>query len=85
MAITKKMWDMAWDMWEHRNGIMHLTENKEALNNMDSVDADIWYQFQQGLEGLPQRVQYLFAGRVDDLLQSSIHTQKEWLQTVEGA
>jgi hypothetical protein len=64
---------------------MHLGENEAVLQNMEAVDAEIRYQFLQGPEGLPQRVRYLFAGRVDDLLQTSVHTRKAWLQTVEGA
>jgi hypothetical protein len=64
---------------------MHLEENEVVLHNMDAVDAEIRYQFQQGPEGLPQRVWYLFAGRVDDLLETSVHTWKAWLRTVEGA
>ncbi|MFN9980554.1 MAG: hypothetical protein ACK53Y_11590, partial [bacterium] len=26
-AIVLKLWNIAWDMWEHRNGILHETEN----------------------------------------------------------
>lgn len=63
---------------------MHSEANEVVLHNMDVVDVEIRYQFQQGLEGLPQRVRYLFAGRVDDLLKTSVHTRKAWLQIVEG-
>jgi hypothetical protein len=27
VEIIKKLWLIAWDMWEHRNGILHNTEN----------------------------------------------------------
>lgn len=23
VALLKKFWDIAWDLWEHRNGILH--------------------------------------------------------------
>jgi hypothetical protein len=68
-VIIKKMWDVEWDLWEQRNGFAHSKENEGVLHNMAEVDAEIQYQFQQGPVGLLQRVQYLFAGRVDDLLQ----------------
>jgi hypothetical protein len=85
VAIIQKMWDVVWDLWEQWNGIMHSEENEVALHIMEVIDAEICYQFQQGPEGLPQRVRYPFAGRVDDLLKTSIHTRKAWLRTVEGA
>jgi hypothetical protein len=27
MAIVQKLWNTAWDLWEHRNGILHEREN----------------------------------------------------------
>jgi len=26
-AIIQKLWDTAWDLWEHRNGVLHKKEN----------------------------------------------------------
>lgn len=28
--IIQRLWDIAWDLWEHRNGILHLTNNNHA-------------------------------------------------------
>jgi hypothetical protein len=27
VALIKKLWDTAWDMWEHRNEVLHEREN----------------------------------------------------------
>jgi hypothetical protein len=27
-ALIKKFWDTAWDLWEHRNGVLHDKENQ---------------------------------------------------------
>lgn len=27
MALIRKLWETAWDLWEHRNGILHEQEN----------------------------------------------------------
>jgi hypothetical protein len=54
VAIIQKMRDVTWDLWEQRNGIIHSKENEATLHNMEEVDVEIWYQFQQGLESLPQ-------------------------------
>jgi hypothetical protein len=31
VALIKKQWEIAWDMWEHRNGILHEKENVVSL------------------------------------------------------
>jgi hypothetical protein len=27
IALIQKMWDTAWDLWEHRNGVLHEKDN----------------------------------------------------------
>jgi len=35
--IIKKLWNIAWDMWEHRNNILHNSEqNREAILERDT-------------------------------------------------
>jgi hypothetical protein len=31
IALIKKLWLIAWDMWEHRNGILHEKENTQVM------------------------------------------------------
>jgi hypothetical protein len=57
IALIQKLWNVAWDLWEHRNGgIVHAAENVEILHGMAEIDNEIRAQFQQqgphGLQGL---------------------------------
>ena len=52
---------------------------------MAAINAEIRFQFRQGAGNLPQRAQYLFDGNLDDLLQTSIRHQKQWLASVSAA
>jgi hypothetical protein len=45
VAIIKKLWDVAWDLWEQRNGFLHDRKYQETLHNMPSVDAENRFQF----------------------------------------
>jgi hypothetical protein len=45
VAVIKKLWDVAWDLWEQHNGFLHDAEYQETLHNMASIDAEIRFQF----------------------------------------
>ena len=85
VAIIKKLWDVAWDLWEQCNGFLHDREYQETLHNMASVDAEIRFQFRQGHTHLSQQARYLFDGTVEDLLQTSIHHRQRWLASITAA
>ena len=85
VAIIMKLWDVAWDLWEQRNGFLHARDNQETLHNMVTIDAEIRLQFHHGAARLPRWAHYLFEGNVDTLLSTSIHHQKKWLASVTAA
>jgi hypothetical protein len=77
---------MAWDLWEHRNGIVHAAENAEILHCMGAeTDNEIRAQFQQGPHGLQQRDHGLFTRPVNGILAASIVYRQRWLQRVQTA
>jgi hypothetical protein len=85
VAIIKKLWDVAWDLWEQRNGFLHDRAYQETLHNMAGIDAEIRFQFQQGHTHLPKRLQYIFEGNVEDLLNTSVLHWQQWLASITAA
>jgi hypothetical protein len=84
-ALIQKLWNVAWDLWEHRNGIVHAAENAEIIHGMAEIDIEICAQFQQGPHGLQQRDHGLFTGPVNGILAASIVYRQRWLQKVQTA
>ncbi len=41
IALIKKLWDIAWDLWEHRNGILHESCNVVSQNELHILDRKI--------------------------------------------
>jgi hypothetical protein len=78
------MFNVAWDLWQNQNAVNNDKENQEKLHSMGNVNPDICVLFQQGPGSSPERVQYLFAGSVEDLLESSICKCLLWLKTVQN-
>jgi hypothetical protein len=41
-AIIKKLWDIAWDLWEHRNGILHGKDCALLTIKIDKKIKELW-------------------------------------------
>jgi hypothetical protein len=41
-ALIRKMWNIAWDLWEHRNSITHMTNQKIASDLLTNVVNDLF-------------------------------------------
>jgi hypothetical protein len=41
VAILQKLWNTAWDMWEHRNGILHDKENQVTQSMIQKLNARV--------------------------------------------
>ena len=62
LITNKKLWDAAWDMWQHRNFILKNDRHKiEAyVDLMEKSKTRIIYHHQRSLQGLPETYLYLF-------------------------
>ena len=81
-ALVQKLWDVAWDQWNHRNGILH--NNDENLVNL-LQDARIREQFQLGSSGLMQDGKEVFRAGLRNTLKLSKELKTAWLiRTVES-
>jgi hypothetical protein len=84
-ALIQKLCDIAWDLWEYRNGIIHAKENAEILHNMVATDGNIWAHYLQGPCGLAQHDHSLFSEPIENILLASIIYHQKWLKRVETA
>lgn len=82
-AIIKKLWDVAWDLWEHRNGIEHehdVAEEHQELNNRIAQEIESFENVQHS------SYDYMFSE--DELIKvqnSTLGYKRLWLQNVAAA
>jgi hypothetical protein len=81
-AIIKKLWDIAWDLWEQRNGRLHHIEEGFVMAETGKQIQDLWQD--QRLRQIPS-VQKLLPRRVEELLEKSAHHRQQWLVRMEAA
>jgi hypothetical protein len=82
VALIKKLLDIAWDMWQYRNSVVH---NQE----IDSRDADTRRQiedlFARGPVGLPKEAKALFRQGSRQILQARPEVRQAWVIRVTAA
>ena len=79
------MWEIAWDLWDDRNDLLHSTPLAADLNGAASLDKAIREECLLGSEGLPVTVQRLFPIDVEKLIKTSLLQRKAWLVSVRAA
>jgi hypothetical protein len=78
-AVIRKLWEIAWDMWNQRNDIVHAVEEARTRSQLEE---DIRKEFKLGTRGLNKLVQRMFRAGVLAILRKQTVYQKGWLRWV---
>jgi hypothetical protein len=80
-SLIRKLWEVAWDLWEHRNGILH---HKEASIIISQLNAEISTEFREK-ESLLAPDKALFRVGLNSLLSKPIEIKQQWLARIKLA
>jgi hypothetical protein len=81
-AIIKKLWEIAWDLWEQRNGRLHHKEEGHVMAETEIQIQNLWTD--QRIRQTPS-IRKLLPGKVEELLAKSVQQRQQWLIRVETA
>ncbi len=86
IALIKKLWETAWDLWEHRNGILHEQENIVSRSMGMHLNHRISRVY-QNLRSRPIRIhnKHLVHLPLRVLLCKPVHNKVQWLEVAEPA
>ena len=84
-ALIKKLWQVSWDMWRFRNGVLHTQSPTATTNFTFLLTSTIIAEKNHGHRLLPPKCTYLFHSTLTTLLRSSINNKKLWVATVWAA
>jgi hypothetical protein len=59
-ALIHNIWQVAWDQWEHRNAILHNSENIVIQAESVMIASRVQMELETGIQGLLQDDRYLF-------------------------
>jgi hypothetical protein len=81
-AIIRKMWDVSWDLWQHRNDVVHKKDEtvKEIQANIDIREA-----YEQGFDSIRRRSASLVRESLEDKLKKPLVVKQAWLLNIRQA
>jgi hypothetical protein len=81
-SLILKLWEVAWDQGEHRNGILHDRDSR-ALETATDIAVRVAYGY--GSQSIRRRDRHFFNQSLPDLLAQSLHVRQSWLASVTAS
>jgi len=81
VELIKKMWAIAWDLWEHRNGILHEEQNLVStieLGRLNKKIIDAYTSLRSRL--LPAHDRHLISSKLPRILKKDKVFKEVWLR-----
>ena len=82
MALIQKLWEVAWDMWDHRNKVLHDKDNTLLSEHRQREIAE---EFAAGSASVTQEAKILFRPGLEAILSGSEAMQTAWLVWIRRA
>jgi Fe-S cluster biosynthesis and repair protein YggX len=84
--LIQKIWQVAWDQWEHRNTILRNSKNLVTQAEAVMIAYRVQMELETGIQGLLQGDRYLFDDhQVTKSAKLTVESQVSWLDTVVAA
>ena len=83
--LQKKIWQITWTMWEHRNKHLHSDDYPIHQFALSELNTAIITEHTRGLDNLPKKYQRLFKGSIQERYADNIHQKRQWLTSVWAA
>ena len=84
-SLINKTWLISWDMWEHRNRILHSPLHPRQVAKVAPVDSRITEEYETGIEGLLSQDRKLFRKPITTLFKYPLGHKVQWLESVSFA
>ena len=79
--LIRKLWNVAWDMWDSRNGEVHRNRTTRKEQIIAQLDAEIRSKHNEGQTNrfLPRMERTFFQQELEEVLQNTEYQKRTWL------
>jgi hypothetical protein len=87
VELLKKLWDVSWELWEHRNSALHEAESRPATRDVRQIGLTIPSIFQSLNSYKPLRSNdaHLISTPLAVLLKKELIFNQEWLRQASAS
>jgi len=82
VALIHKVWEVAWDLWDHRNRVLHDSDTSLIKQQREQ---EIMAQFEAGAHSVTAEARVLFRQGVTAVLALPPEAQQAWLIRIHQA
>ena len=84
-ALIRKLWEVAWDQWDHRNSQLHGEQKLDEYTDTDDLDLEVRHEYATGRPpNCPARFRRYFRyDSVDEVLALSNLERRLWVRSVK--
>jgi hypothetical protein len=85
VALIQKIFQVSWDMWDHRNKVRLNTVTPAKARRILVLNALIQDEYERGSTGMTQRDQHWLARPVQKILDYDFERKEQWVESVQLA
>ena len=78
----RRIWQIAWSLWEHRNNFLHDRNKSFHPKEINDIKLEIKYEWSKGIDELSNKYSTLFSKPLQHILELSHIDKLNWLVTV---
>ena len=80
--VQQRIWQIAWDIWEHRNKFLHEENKSYHPTETKAINKEIEQEWHRKLDKLPSKYTSLFSGTLEAKLKQQHVVKLKWLATI---
>ena len=84
IELIKKLWNVSWTMWDHRNNVLHSNDSHAVLGSLE-LRQQIEREFLMGPLLLPSEFRYMLQVTEEEVRAFGIKKQRRWLEALQAA
>jgi hypothetical protein len=84
-ALIQKVWEVSWDMWDHRNDVRLNTLTPAKKRRILALDALVRDEYVRGTEGMRVKDRHWLAKPQDLILQYEYNRKEQWAESIQLA
>jgi hypothetical protein len=84
-ALIKKVWEVSWDMWDHRNEVRVNTLTPAKRRRLVALNLLVTDEYQRGTEGMRPKDHHWLSKPPATILQYDFHRKEQWAESIQLA
>lgn len=84
-ALIKKVWEVSWDMWDHRNEVRLNTLTPAKRRRLVALNLLVTDEYQRGTEGLRPKDHHWLSKPQATILHYDFNRNEQWAESIQLA